>query len=47
MTVKKFNMKGLYAVVASVATIIAAAVATSACMYFLSQPVEPMSLRDE
>ena len=40
-------MKKLYALIAAAATLIAAAVATSACLYFIYQPEEPESLRDE
>lgn len=40
-------MKKLYTVIAAVATLIAAAVATSACTFLLYQPEEPQSLRDE
>ena len=44
---KKVNSKFLFATIASIATIIATAVSTSACYYFLYQPKEPISLRDE
>ena len=40
-------MKKLYAVLAAMATVMAAAVATSACWFFTYQPEEPKSLRDE
>ena len=43
---KTLNMK-VYAVIAAVATIVAATVATSACIFWLYQPEEPKSLRDE
>ncbi|HEY5587493.1 MAG TPA: cyclic lactone autoinducer peptide [Candidatus Paceibacterota bacterium] len=43
---KTLNMK-FYAVIAAVATIVAATVATSACFFWLYQPEEPKSLRDE
>jgi len=43
---KALNMK-VYAVIASIATIIAATVATSACFFWVYQPEEPVSLRDE
>jgi AgrD protein len=39
--------KGLYAVIATVATILATSFATSACWYFFHQPEEPKCLRDE
>lgn len=44
---KKFSKEGLYAVIAAVATLVATAVATSACSFFVYQPKEPKSLRDE
>jgi cyclic lactone autoinducer peptide len=44
---KKLNKNGLFAVIAAVATIIAATVATSACFFIFYQPEEPTSLRDE
>ncbi|HBR03959.1 MAG TPA: cyclic lactone autoinducer peptide [Ruminiclostridium sp.] len=40
-------MKKLYTALAAAATLIAAAVATSACTFFVYQPEEPQSLRDE
>lgn len=43
---KRIN-KNFFAIVASVATIVATAVATSACLIYLYQPEEPKSLRDE
>ena len=43
---KTLNMK-VYAAIAAVATIIAATVATSACLFWVYQPEEPISLRDE
>lgn len=42
----KINMKSLYASIAVAATLIAAAVATSACMWFIYQPEEPKSLQE-
>jgi len=42
---KKINMKSLYAVVAVIATLTAAVVANSACMWFFYQPEEPKCLR--
>ncbi|MDD2393907.1 MAG: cyclic lactone autoinducer peptide [Eubacteriales bacterium] len=39
-------MKSLYASIAVAATLIAATVATSACMWFIYQPEEPKSLQD-
>jgi AgrD protein len=43
---KKINMKSLYAAVAVIASLIAATVATSACMWFFYQPQEPISLQE-
>lgn len=40
-------MKKLYGMVAAVSTIVAALVASSACYFFLYQPEEPASLRNE
>ncbi|NLO47192.1 MAG: cyclic lactone autoinducer peptide [Clostridiales bacterium] len=40
-------MRKLYAVLATVATLLAMAVASSACMFFTYQPEEPESLRDK
>lgn len=40
-------MKSLYASVAVIATLIAAAVATSACYWFIYQPKEPKSLQEK
>lgn len=39
-------MKKFYGVIAAVSTIVAAMVASSACVYFIYQPEEPKSLRD-
>ncbi len=44
---KKVNVKSLYAVVALIATFIAATVASSACFWFLYQPEEPKSLQEK
>jgi AgrD protein len=44
---KKFNKNSLFAVIAALATLVAATVATSACIWFVYQPEEPESLRDE
>ena len=43
---KKINSRILMAV-ATIATIIASTVATSACLWSLYQPEEPKSLREE
>ena len=40
-------MKKLYGMVAAISTIVAALVASSACYFFLYQPEEPASLRNE
>ena len=40
-------MKNLYVAIAAVATILATALATSACYFFFYQPEEPKCLRDE
>ena len=40
-------MKKFYGIVAAVSTIMAAALATSACWWFTYQPEEPASLREE
>lgn len=40
-------MKKLYTAIAAIATIVAAAIATSACFFIIYQPAEPESLRDE
>ena len=37
---------GILSALAAVATLVAAAVATSACFFFLYQPEEPESLKD-
>lgn len=42
---KKIKMKSLYAVVAIVASTVAAIVANSACVWFFYQPKEPKSLQ--
>lgn len=39
-------MKKFYGVIAAVSMIVAAMVASSACVYFIYQPEEPKSLRD-
>lgn len=39
-------MKKFYTIVAAVSTMVAALVASSACMIFIYQPEEPESLRD-
>ena len=39
-------MKKLYGIIAAVSTLVAAMVASSACVYFVYQPEEPASLRD-
>lgn len=39
-------MKKFYAILAAVSTLVAAMVASSACVYFVYQPEEPESLRD-
>lgn len=44
---KKINLKGLYTVLAALATVLATSIATSACFFFIHQPVEPTCLRDE
>jgi AgrD protein len=44
---KKINMKSLYAVVAVVATLAASNVASSACIWWFYQPVEPKSLQEK
>jgi AgrD protein len=46
IVMKKINMKSLYAAVAVIASLIAATVATSACMWFFYQPQEPISLQE-
>jgi len=40
-------MKKLYGLVAVISTVVAALVASSACYFFLYQPEEPASLRNE
>lgn len=40
-------MKKFYGLLAAVSTLVAAMVATSACFFFLYQPEEPASLRNE
>ncbi|MDD3214742.1 MAG: cyclic lactone autoinducer peptide [Eubacteriales bacterium] len=40
-------MKKFYGVIAAVSTVVAALVASSACYWFLYQPEEPVSLRNE
>jgi len=44
---KRFNKQTLMAVMSAVAVFVAAAVANSACIYWMYQPKEPKSLRDE
>lgn len=39
-------MKKFYGMIAAVSTIVAAMVASSACVLFIYQPEEPKSLRD-
>lgn len=39
-------MKKFYAIIAAVSTMVAALVASSACLVFIYQPEEPESLRD-
>lgn len=39
-------MKKFYGIIAAVSTIVAALVASSACLVFIYQPEEPKSLRD-
>lgn len=39
--------KRILALVATVATVVASMVASSACLYFIYQPEEPKCLRDE
>jgi cyclic lactone autoinducer peptide len=39
-------MKKFYGIVAAISTIVAALVASSACMIIFYQPEEPQSLRD-
>lgn len=43
---KKLN-KGLLALLATVTTLVATTVATSACYWYLYQPEEPKCLREE
>ena len=40
-------MKKVYALVATISTVVAAMIATSACFWFFYQPEEPASLRNE
>lgn len=40
-------MKKLYGMIAAVSTLVAALVASSACYFFIYQPEEPASLRNE
>lgn len=44
---KKPNKNFVYAAVATVATVVASLVATSACIFWIYQPEEPDSLKDE
>lgn len=39
--------KRILTLVATVATVVAAMVASSACLYFIYQPIEPKCLREE
>jgi AgrD protein len=39
--------KKLFALIASLTTVVAATVASSACFWFTYQPTEPESLREE
>ncbi|MEA4832657.1 hypothetical protein SDC9_69230 [bioreactor metagenome] len=39
-------MKKLYGIIAALSTLVAALVASSACLYFIYQPEEPKSLND-
>lgn len=39
-------MKKFYGIIAAVSTLVAALVASSACIVFVYQPEEPKSLRD-
>jgi cyclic lactone autoinducer peptide len=39
-------MKKFYGVIAAISTLVAALVASSACVVFVYQPEEPKSLRD-
>ncbi|MEG0772228.1 cyclic lactone autoinducer peptide [Clostridium sp.] len=43
---KKLN-KGFLAIIATISTILATTVATSACTWFLYQPEEPKCLREK
>ena len=43
---KKFSKSTLLAAVSVICTLVATAVATSACMWFAHQPEEPASLSD-
>lgn len=43
---RKINKK-LFSLVATLTTLIAATVASSACIWYLYQPEEPKSLREE
>jgi len=43
---KKLNTK-ILSLVATITTLVAASVATSACVWFTYQPEEPKSLREE
>ena len=40
-------MKKLYGMIAAISTLVAALVASSACYFFIYQPEEPASLRNE
>ncbi|NLT39916.1 MAG: cyclic lactone autoinducer peptide [Clostridiales bacterium] len=39
-------MKKVYGIIAAISTVVAALVASSACVFFIYQPEEPKSLRD-
>jgi cyclic lactone autoinducer peptide len=43
---KKFNRATLFAVLATLATLLATTIASSACYWYSYQPEEPESLRD-
>lgn len=40
-------MKKMYGLIAAISTLVAALVASSACYFFIYQPEEPASLRNE
>ncbi len=47
INMKKFNKQSFLAAISTIAVFVAAAVATSACIFWTYQPEEPESLRDE